>query len=154
MERPGLCKACQKELTSSKKFIFKIQLKNVSKPPVWRRVEVPCGISFKEFSNVILQSMDWAVGHLERSEIPGLCRGAGKAWLGRWQGMGRDRRGRGTCSLERKPYSGTAVASSCAMSSGLEFWSRAWFISISKPRYFAWGKILRSAVAWPSVFPR
>lgn len=48
----------------SKKFIFKIQLKNVSKPPVWRRVEVPCGISFKEFSNVILQSMGWAVGHL------------------------------------------------------------------------------------------
>ncbi len=48
----------------SKKFVFKIQLKNVSKPPVWRRVEVPCGISFKEFSDVILQSMGWAGGHL------------------------------------------------------------------------------------------
>ncbi len=48
----------------AKKFIFKIKLKNVTKPLVWRRVEVPCNLSFKKFSDVILQSMGWMGGHL------------------------------------------------------------------------------------------
>lgn len=48
----------------TKRFIFKIKLKNVAKPPVWRRVEVPATISFKKFSDVILESMGWAGGHL------------------------------------------------------------------------------------------
>lgn len=47
-----------------KSFTFKIQLKNVSKPPVWRRVKVPAQYTFSEFHQVIQLAMGWYNQHL------------------------------------------------------------------------------------------
>jgi hypothetical protein len=43
---------------------LKISLREVSKPPVWRRVVVPAGITLEELNEVILRSMGWDGGHL------------------------------------------------------------------------------------------
>ena len=48
----------------AKRFIFKITLKGVTKPPVWRRLDVPASLTFKKFSDAILDSMGWGGGHL------------------------------------------------------------------------------------------
>lgn len=45
-------------------FQFKIQLKNITKPPVWRRVKVPCNFTFFDFHIVIQIAMGWYNEHL------------------------------------------------------------------------------------------
>ena len=45
-------------------FQFKIQIKNIKKPPVWRRVEVPAKISFDEFHYIIQEAFGWYNIHL------------------------------------------------------------------------------------------
>ena len=45
-------------------FQFKIQLKNMSKPPVWRRVLVPSQFSFLRFHLVIQEAFGWENYHL------------------------------------------------------------------------------------------
>jgi hypothetical protein len=43
---------------------LKIQLKHISKPPVWRKVEVPQNITFAELHLVIQASFGWGNYHL------------------------------------------------------------------------------------------
>ena len=43
---------------------FKIQLKGIIKPPVWRRVEVPANVTFLEFHDVIQVLFGWEDYHL------------------------------------------------------------------------------------------
>lgn len=43
---------------------LKITLRGVSKPPVWRRVVVPGGITLRELHEVIQLAMGWEDGHL------------------------------------------------------------------------------------------
>ncbi len=50
--------------SAMKHFIFKVKLNNVTKPPVWRKISVPSTITFKKFSDAILQAMGWDGGHL------------------------------------------------------------------------------------------
>lgn len=45
-------------------FQFHIQIKNISRPPVWRRVVVPAGFSFDHFHHVIQVAFGWANSHL------------------------------------------------------------------------------------------
>ncbi|MFI5136343.1 MAG: plasmid pRiA4b ORF-3 family protein [Sphingobacteriales bacterium] len=45
-------------------FQFKIQLKNISKPPVWRQVSVPAQFSFYRFHLVIQEAFGWENCHL------------------------------------------------------------------------------------------
>ncbi|HEY1916136.1 MAG TPA: plasmid pRiA4b ORF-3 family protein [Streptosporangiaceae bacterium] len=45
-------------------YQLKISLRNVSKPPVWRRVEVSGGITLDELHEVIQRSMGWHDGHM------------------------------------------------------------------------------------------
>ena len=45
-------------------FQFKIQLKNISKPPVWRRVLVPSQFNFQRFHLVIQEAFGWENYHL------------------------------------------------------------------------------------------
>lgn len=45
-------------------FQFKIQIKNITKPPVWRRVVVPANYNFWEFHIVIQASFGWWNNHM------------------------------------------------------------------------------------------
>jgi hypothetical protein len=45
-------------------FQFKIQLKDLTKPTVWRRVLIPADFTFEDFHSVIQVSMGWAFAHL------------------------------------------------------------------------------------------
>ncbi len=45
-------------------FQFKIQLKNITKPPVWRKVLVPSDFTFSDFHLVIQIAMGWYNEHL------------------------------------------------------------------------------------------
>jgi hypothetical protein len=45
-------------------YQLKITLKDVSKPPVWRRVLVPAGVSLGLLHEVVLRAMGWDGGHL------------------------------------------------------------------------------------------
>ena len=45
-------------------FQFRIQLKNIQKPPVWRRVIVPESFTFEQFHVVIQESFGWGNYHL------------------------------------------------------------------------------------------
>jgi len=45
-------------------FQFKIQIKGITKPPVWRRVEVPATMTFEEFHEVIQTVFPWMDMHL------------------------------------------------------------------------------------------
>lgn len=45
-------------------FQFKIQLQNVTKPPVWRRIIVPAETTFSQFHIVIQAAMGWYDEHL------------------------------------------------------------------------------------------
>ena len=45
-------------------FQFKIQLKNISHPPVWRRVLVPAQFSFYRFHLVIQEAFGWENCHM------------------------------------------------------------------------------------------
>ena len=43
---------------------FKVQLHNISKPPVWRKVLVPANFSFDIFHSVIQEAFGWYDAHL------------------------------------------------------------------------------------------
>lgn len=45
-------------------FQFKIQLQNITKPPVWRRVLVPSEITFDQFHHIIQDAFGWENEHL------------------------------------------------------------------------------------------
>lgn len=45
-------------------FQFKIQLTDISKPPVWRRVTVPASFNFEQFHQVIQAAFGWLDYHL------------------------------------------------------------------------------------------
>jgi hypothetical protein len=45
-------------------FQFKIKLKNISSPPVWRRVLVPRNFSFSQFHYIIQEAFGWENSHL------------------------------------------------------------------------------------------
>lgn len=45
-------------------FQFKIQLQDISKPPVWRRVLVPAETSFAMFHHIIQEAMGWYNVHM------------------------------------------------------------------------------------------
>ncbi len=45
-------------------FQFKIKLKYITKPPVWRRISVPSDISFNKLADVILDAFGWSGYHL------------------------------------------------------------------------------------------
>ena len=45
-------------------YQFKIQLKNVSNPSVWRKVVVPSHYTFEEFHRVIQFAFGWEQSHL------------------------------------------------------------------------------------------
>lgn len=45
-------------------FQFKIKLRGVSKPPVWRKVDVPANITFDLFSQIIQDAFGWYGHHL------------------------------------------------------------------------------------------
>ena len=43
---------------------LKIQLRNVTKPPVWRRLQIPSDITFLELHYVIQAAFGWHNEHL------------------------------------------------------------------------------------------
>ena len=43
---------------------FRIQLANITKPPVWRKVSVPADYSFEDFHNIIQAAFGWEDAHL------------------------------------------------------------------------------------------
>lgn len=43
---------------------FRIQLTNVTKPPVWRRVTVQANFSFEQFHYIIERAFGWLNCHL------------------------------------------------------------------------------------------
>lgn len=43
---------------------FRIQLKHISKPPVWRRLLIPDSFTFRQFHYAIQLAFDWATEHL------------------------------------------------------------------------------------------
>ena len=45
-------------------FRFKIQIIGITKPPVWRRVEVPATFNFNDFNDVIQAAFGWEHAHL------------------------------------------------------------------------------------------
>lgn len=45
-------------------YQFKIQIRGISKPPVWRKVAVPANFTFEQFHNVIQTAFGWADYHL------------------------------------------------------------------------------------------
>ena len=48
----------------AKKYVFKVTLNDVSKPPVWRKIEVPANTTFFKFGCCILAAMGWNGAHL------------------------------------------------------------------------------------------
>lgn len=54
----------QQETISNVTFQFKIQLKNISAPTVWRRIEVPSHYTFEDFHDIIQASFLWEDYHL------------------------------------------------------------------------------------------
>jgi hypothetical protein len=45
-------------------FQFKIQLKNIAKPPIWRTVTVPTHFNFHRFHLVIQEAFGWENYHM------------------------------------------------------------------------------------------
>jgi len=45
-------------------FHFKIQIKNITHPPVWRRISVPSNFTFEDFHYIIQISFGWHNSHL------------------------------------------------------------------------------------------
>lgn len=52
-------------------YRLKITLRGV-KPPIWRRVEVPGGISFGSLHEILNEAMGWFDGHLHEFDIDGV----------------------------------------------------------------------------------
>jgi hypothetical protein len=51
-------------------YQFKITLRGVSKPPVWRRITVPAGLTLGLLHEVIQEVMGWKDGHLHVFSTP------------------------------------------------------------------------------------
>ncbi len=49
-------------------YIIKVQVKGVTKPPVWRRFEVPCSARLSEFHEAIQDAFGWDNMHLHSFE--------------------------------------------------------------------------------------
>jgi hypothetical protein len=45
-------------------FQFKIQIKNIDRPPVWRRLYIPESITFERFHEIIQAAFGWRRSHL------------------------------------------------------------------------------------------
>ena len=45
-------------------YQFKVQLKNISKPPVWRKIIIPADFTFQRFHDVIQTVFGWEDYHL------------------------------------------------------------------------------------------
>lgn len=45
-------------------FQFKIQIEDIAKPPVWRRLTVPAKFTFTKFHRVLQAAFDWEEAHL------------------------------------------------------------------------------------------
>ena len=45
-------------------FLYKVQLKGVSKPPVWRKIAIPPKSTFMDFHHAIQDAFDWCGFHL------------------------------------------------------------------------------------------
>ena len=43
---------------------FRIQIKNITKPPVWRRIEIPAEYNFHQFHTAIQLAFGWTFDHL------------------------------------------------------------------------------------------
>lgn len=54
-----------------KAYQLKVMIKN-SKPPIWRRVIVPAGLSFSQLELVLNETMGWCGGHLSSFEFKSL----------------------------------------------------------------------------------
>ena len=54
----------EEEIENSETFQFKIQIKNITKPPVWRRITVPSYFTFGQLHSVICVVFGWTGGHL------------------------------------------------------------------------------------------
>ena len=51
-------------------YQLKITLRGVSKPPVWRRIAVPAGLTLDLLHEVIQQAMGWEDGHMHVFSTP------------------------------------------------------------------------------------
>lgn len=54
-----------------KSFQFKIQIKGITKPPVWRRLLVPADITFHTFHQIIQTAFGWENSHLYQFSLKG-----------------------------------------------------------------------------------
>lgn len=54
----------EEEIENSVTFQFKIQIKNITKPPVWRRITVPSYFCFGQLASVISIAFGWSGSHL------------------------------------------------------------------------------------------
>ncbi len=45
-------------------FIFKVQIKGITKPPVWRRLAIPDTFTFEQFHYAIQHAFNWYNAHL------------------------------------------------------------------------------------------
>lgn len=43
---------------------FRIQIKNIKKPPMWRRLEIPGNYTFHQFHTAIQLAFGWQFEHL------------------------------------------------------------------------------------------
>lgn len=60
-----------------KRYQIKVQVKGVTKPPVWRRLSVPCDFTFGQLADIILVAFDWSGDHLWSFEDRGSRGGRG-----------------------------------------------------------------------------
>ncbi|KZB83993.1 hypothetical protein AVL48_35245 [Amycolatopsis regifaucium] len=51
-------------LPAGTRYGIKVQLRGVTKPPVWRRIEVPADLDLGEFHGVIQRAMGWDDSHM------------------------------------------------------------------------------------------
>ncbi len=54
---------------------FKIQLRDITKPPVWRRLEIPEDFTFDDLHNAIQSAFGWWNNHLYQFEKSPFCHG-------------------------------------------------------------------------------
>ena len=54
---------------------FKIQLRDITKPPVWRRLEIPGNFTFDDLHNTIQSAFGWWNSHLYQFEKSPFCHG-------------------------------------------------------------------------------
>lgn len=50
-------------------YQFKVQLRGVTKPPVWRRIRIPSHFTTQQLAKTILIAFDWSGDHLWQFEI-------------------------------------------------------------------------------------